>query len=142
MTPLHHRAIGVVGAGFLDDDILVEVIADGIHLSPDMVRLVGKLIPAERLLLVTDSISASGQPDGEYEEGGQRVVVRDGICRLESGNLAGSTLRFDRALAIFHELTGVPLARLIAATSWNQARSLGLEGFGKLAPGSSRIWRC
>jgi len=135
MTPLHHRGIGIVGAGLLDDDVLVEVIADGIHLSPDMLRLVGKLIPAERLLLITDSISASGQPDGDYMEAGQRVVVRDGICRLESGNLAGSTLLFDRALAIFHQTTGVPLERLIAATSWNQARSLGLEGFGKLTPG-------
>ena len=68
-------------------------------------------------------------------EAGQRVFVRKGICRLESGNLAGSTLRFDRALALFHETTGIPLERLIAATSWNQAKSLGLEGFGKIAPG-------
>jgi N-acetylglucosamine-6-phosphate deacetylase len=100
-----------------------------------MLRLIGKLIPAERLLLITDSISASGLPDGEYIEGGQRVFVRGGICRLESGNLAGSTLRFDRALALFHETTGVPLQKLIAATSWNQAKSLGLEGFGKITPG-------
>jgi N-acetylglucosamine-6-phosphate deacetylase len=62
MTPLHHRAIGIVGAGLLDDNVLVEIIADGIHLSADMLRLIGKLIPTERLLLITDSISASGQP--------------------------------------------------------------------------------
>lgn len=135
MTPLHHRAIGIVGAGLLDDDILTEVISDGVHLCPDMLRLIGKLIPGHRLLLITDSISASGRPDGECIEGGQRVIVRDGICRLESGNLAGSTLRFHRALAIFHEVTGLPLAQIIAATSWNQARSLGLEGFGKITPG-------
>jgi N-acetylglucosamine-6-phosphate deacetylase len=135
MTPLHHRAIGIVGAGLLDDDVMVEVIADGIHLCPDMLRLVGKLIPAERLMLITDSISAAGQPDGDYIEAGQRVLVRDGVCRLESGNLAGSTLRFHRALAIFHEITGIPLVSLIATTSWNQARSLGLEGFGKVTPG-------
>ncbi len=135
MSPLHHRAIGIVGAGLLDNDVMVEVIADGIHLCPDMLRLVGKLIPAERLMLITDSISASGQPDGEYMEGGQRVIVRDSVCRLESGNLAGSTLRFDRALAIFHESTGIALSMLIAATSWNQARSLRLEGFGKVTPG-------
>jgi len=135
MTPLHHRAIGIVGAGFLDDDILVELIADGIHLSPDMLRLIGKVIPPERLLLITDSISASGRPDGTYLEGGQPVVVQDGICRLENGALAGSTLLLDRALAGFHDATGLPLSRLLAATSWNQARSLGLEGFGKLEPG-------
>jgi N-acetylglucosamine-6-phosphate deacetylase len=135
MTPLHHRAIGIVGAGLLDDDVLVEVISDGIHLCPEMLRLVGKLIPPDRLMLITDSISASGQPDGESIEGGQRVLVRDGICRLESGNLAGSTLRFDRALAIFHKTTGIPLAKLIGATSWNQAKSLKLEGFGKITPG-------
>jgi N-acetylglucosamine-6-phosphate deacetylase len=135
MTPLHHRAIGIVGAGFLDDDIRVELIADGIHLSPDMLRLVGKVIPPERLLLITDSISASGQPDGTYLEGGQPVVVRDGICRLGNGALAGSTVRMDRALATFRDATGLPLSRLVAATSWNQARSLGLEGFGKIEPG-------
>jgi N-acetylglucosamine-6-phosphate deacetylase len=135
MTPLHHRAIGIVGAGLLDDNVLVEIIADGIHLSADMLRLIGKLIPTERLLLITDSISASGLPDGESFEAGQRVIVRDGICRLESGNLAGSTVRFDRALAIFHQTTGLPLKNLIAATSWNQARSLGLEGFGQITPG-------
>lgn len=135
MTPLHHRSIGIVGAGLLDNDVMVEVISDGIHLCPDMLKLVGKLIPADRLMLITDSISAAGQPDGEYIEGGLKVIVRDGICRLESGNLAGSTLRFDRGLAIFRDATGLPLSQLIAATSWNQARSLGLEGFGKVVPG-------
>lgn len=136
MTPLHHREIGVVGTGLMDDTLMLELICDGIHLSPDMLKLVFKLVPIGRLMLITDSMAASWMGDGEVSLGGLPVVVKNGSARLKSnGTLAGSALRYNEGLRNIAALTGLPLHQLVKATSWNQARSLGLEGFGKLEPG-------
>ncbi|MEM1294005.1 MAG: N-acetylglucosamine-6-phosphate deacetylase [Verrucomicrobiota bacterium] len=135
MTKLHHREIGIVGAGLLDDEIRLEMICDKIHLSPEMIELTFKHKPVHQVMLITDSISASWFPDGEYEEGGQTVLVQDGVCRLQSGALAGSTLRYDRGFKHVAEISGKPLSELIQTTSWNQAQSLGLEKVGKIEPG-------
>jgi N-acetylglucosamine-6-phosphate deacetylase len=136
MTPLHHREIGVVGAGLLEGRLMLELICDFAHLVPEMLLLIFKCVPLERLMLITDSTSASGMPDGETQLGGLPVVVSGGIARLaENGALAGSTLAFNRGLANVAMLTGLPLGELVATTAWNQARSLGLEKVGKLEPG-------
>lgn len=136
MTPLHHREIGVVGAGLLDDSIRIELICDTIHLAPDMLRLVFKVVPIERLLMITDSMAASWIGSGECQLGGLDVVVKDGVARLkEGGALAGSALRYNHGVKNVAEITGLPLHQIVKATSWNQAQSLGLEGFGKLEPG-------
>jgi N-acetylglucosamine-6-phosphate deacetylase len=136
MTPLHHREIGVVGAGLLDDSIRIELICDTIHLAPDMLRLVFKVVPIERLLMITDSMAASWIGSGECQLGGLDVVVRDGVARLkEGGALAGSALLYNEGVKNVAEITGLPLHQIVKATSWNQAQSLGLEGFGKLEPG-------
>lgn len=137
MTRLHHREIGIVGAGLLDREIMIELICDTIHLVPDMIRLVFELKPLEQLMLITDSVSASWLPDGSHVElGGLEVVVQDRACRLKDGTLAGSTLRLNEALRNVHELTGLPLESLIRTTSFNQAQSLGLPDLGKLQNGS------
>ena len=136
MTGLHHREIGVVGAGLLDAALKLEVIADGIHLCPDMLRLIFQLVPINRLMLVTDSIAASWIGDGEVTLGGLPVTVKGGVARLaEGGALAGSVLRYNEGVRNVAEFTGLPLREIVKATSWNQAVSLGLEGFGKLEPG-------
>jgi N-acetylglucosamine-6-phosphate deacetylase len=136
MTPLHHREIGVVGAGMLDDRLMVEVIADGVHLSPDMLRLVFKVIPIHRLMAVTDSIAASWIVDGEVRLGGLDVVVKDRVARLKDGEaLAGSTLLANEALRTLVETTGLPLSELTKVMSWNQACTLGLDGVGRIAAG-------
>ena len=136
MTPLHHREIGLVGAGLLDDEILVEMICDGIHLQPEMVQLAFKVIGPERIMLITDSIAASGMPDHQVTRLGElEVTIRDGVARLASGALAGSTLRLNRALKNVAEFTGLPLPDLIRTTSLNQAESLGLSDLGKIEPG-------
>jgi len=136
MTPLHHREIGVVGTGLLDDDLMVELICDTIHLCPDMLRLIFKRIAIERLMLITDSMAASWIDKGEVMLGGLEVVVENGAARLKDGGaLAGSALRFNHGLKHAVEITGLPLHQVVKATSWNQARSLGLDGFGKLEPG-------
>lgn len=74
-------------------------------------------------------------PDGPGQLGGLPIIVKDGVARLESGNLAGSTLRYAKGLKNVWEITGKPLSELVKATSWNQAQSLGLPGLGKIAPG-------
>ncbi len=136
MTPLHHREIGVVGAGLLDDELMIEVICDTIHLCPDMLKLVFKLVPIERLMMITDSTAASWIGEGEVDLGGLSCIVSGGRAVLkEGGALAGSALLFNEGLRNVARLTGMPLDQLVKATSWNQARSLGLADFGKLEPG-------
>lgn len=136
MTPLHHREIGVVGAGMMDERLMVELITDSIHLSPDMLRLAFTTIPIDRLMMITDSMAASWMGNGETTLGGLAVTVQDGVARLkEGGALAGSALKMNEGFAILVECTGLPLAELAKVTGWNQARSLGLQGFGKIVPG-------
>jgi N-acetylglucosamine-6-phosphate deacetylase len=137
MTPLHHREIGVVGAGLLDDSLMIELICDTIHLCPDMLKTVFKLVPIERLMLITDSMAASWiGGDGETSLGGLAVVVKDGAARLKDGGaLAGSALLFNEGVRNVAKLIPLPLHQLVKATSWNQARSLGLPDLGKLEPG-------
>ncbi len=136
MTPVHHREIGVVGAGLIDDSLMLELICDGIHLCPDMLRLVFKLAPIDRLMMITDSMAASWIGEGEVTLGGLAVLVKDGKAVLkEGGALAGSALLYNEGVRNVAEITGLPLHQIVKATSWNQARSLGLEGFGKIEPG-------
>jgi N-acetylglucosamine-6-phosphate deacetylase len=136
MTPLHHRDIGLVGAGLLDDDIMIEMICDRIHLCPEMIALAFKNKPIEKIALITDAMSASGLENGNYKLGGLPVVVKDGAARLASdGALAGSTLRFNQALKNVYEITGLPLSQLVKTTSLNQATEYSLGNIGKLEPG-------
>jgi N-acetylglucosamine-6-phosphate deacetylase len=135
MTPLHHRDIGLVGGGLFHDDVFIELICDKLHVSADMIRLAFKIKGAEHILLITDAMRAAGLNDGDYDIGGLPVTVSGGAARLKSnGALAGSTLLFNQALKNVYEVTGLPLKELIKTTSWNQARSLGLPGIGKIEP--------
>ena len=135
MSPQHHREIGLVGAGMLDQDILIEVICDKIHLCADMLKLTFQNKDISQMVMVTDSLACSWMPDGPGQLGGLPIIVKGGVARLESGNLAGSTLRYAKGLRNVQELTGKPLSELVKATSYNQARSLGLHDLGKIEPG-------
>ena len=136
MIGLHHREIGLVGAGFLDEDIMVEIICDKIHVCPEMIRLVLRGIGPERLMLITDSMAASGLADKATSSlGGLEVFVRDGAARLASGVLAGSILKMNEAFRNLAALSELPLVDLVQTTAWNQAKSLGLPQLGKIAPG-------
>ena len=136
MLPLHHREIGLVGTGLMDDEIMVETICDKVHLGEDMIRLIFKIKPIEKICVITDSMLASGLPDGEFNLGGLEVVLKDNIVRLKSnGALAGGTTPYWQALKNIYELTGLPLKELIKTTGYNQARELGLEDTGKIEPG-------
>lgn len=136
MTKLHHREIGLVGGGLLDEDIKLEMICDKIHLCPDMIRLVFKSREIEKIMLVTDTMCAAWLDDGDYDLGGLEVKVENGAARLKSNDaLAGSTLKYYNALKNVYEITGLPLTELIKTTSLNQARSLGCDDLGKIEAG-------
>jgi len=135
MTKLHHREIGLVGAGLYDDNTYVEMICDKIHLCPDMIRLAFKCKPIDKIILITDAMEATGLADGNYQLGGLAVIVADGAARLASnGALAGSTLQFNNAFKNVLEETKLPATEVVKATSWNQARELGIDNMGKLEP--------
>jgi N-acetylglucosamine-6-phosphate deacetylase len=136
MTRLHHREIGLVGAGFYEDSVNIEMICDKIHICPDMIKLAFKIKPIETILLITDAMEATGLPDGDYQLGGLAVVVSEGAARLTSnGALAGSTLQMNTGLKNILEVTGKALPEVIQTTAWNQARDLGLKNLGKLEAG-------
>lgn len=90
MKPIHHRMPGLVGAAF-DTDMYVQVICDGIHIHPSVIRMLYKMFGADRMVLISDSIRATGLCDGEYDLGGIMMTVKDGIARTKDGALAGST---------------------------------------------------
>ena len=137
MTGLHHREIGLVGAGMLEERVMCEIICDGHHLCPEMVRLAWKTIGPRRLMLVTDSNAASHlEGDREMDMGGIRVVVRDGAARKAGTHiLAGSVLRMNEGLRNLARWTGEPMERLLRTTALNQAESLGLGRFGRIEVG-------
>jgi len=136
MRELSHREPGIAGA-VLSEPIAVELIADGVHVHPAMVRLVAAAKGPDLLILVTDAIAAADMPDGVYELGTLRVVVRDGICRGTEGQLAGSTLTMDVALRNLQRWTSWPLADCLRTVTSNPARMLGLQSTkGTLHPGA------
>ena len=136
MQPLHHREIGLVGAGLMDDDVRFEMICDKLHLGADMIKLIFKIKPIESISVITDSVLTSGLPNGEYNIGGLDVVLTDGVCRLKSnGALAGGTTPYWQMFKNLYKLTKLPLKELIKTTGYNQARELGLENNGKIEPG-------
>jgi N-acetylglucosamine-6-phosphate deacetylase len=134
MPPLLHRHPGLVGAA-LESGITCELINDGRHVHPAIVRLVFDLIEAPAL--VTDAIDATGFGDGRFDLGGQEVIVTDGEARLAAtGSLAGSTLTMDMALRNAVKTSGLSIERASVAASLIPARALGVDGeLGSIATG-------
>ena len=137
MSPLHHRDIGLVGAGLLHPDVRLELICDKVHVSVPMIQLVFERKPIESILLITDSMRASHLPDGPSSIGGLDVIVKNGEARLaKDGALAGSMLRMNHALRNVIEVTGRKIEDVIQTTSWNQAIELGWgKKLGKVEKG-------
>ncbi len=134
LRSLHHREVAITGAGFLHDFYL-ELITDGIHVSKEMVQLIYTIKGCDRIILITDSISATGLDDGEYELGGLRVFVKNGIAKLEDGTLAGSTLKFIDGVKNFRKFTKCDLKCLAKVSSYNAAVHMGLENKGRISKG-------
>jgi N-acetylglucosamine-6-phosphate deacetylase len=137
MPPLHHREPGPAGAALAAPRVTAELIADGVHVHPAMLRVVHAAKGTERVALITDAIQAAGLPDGDYVLGEQPIVVRDGVARNPAGSLAGSTLTMDRAVQVCVREAGIPLIDALAMASATPAALLGIGGVaGRIAPGA------
>jgi N-acetylglucosamine-6-phosphate deacetylase len=135
MRPLDHREPGILGTALTCDSLYAEMICDGIHTAPEMVKLWWRAKGPERAILVTDAMSAAGMPDGEYMLGGFAVQVAGGRA-MAGGVLAGSVLTLDRALKNFMEFTGAPLEQALRLLTVNPASMTGLsDQVGSVAVG-------
>ena len=121
MNGIHHRAPGPIPAA-IETGVMIELIADGIHVEEAAARL----LPEDKLILITDAMAATGMPDGEYKLGSMSAHVKDGVARTDSGSLAGSTLRLKEAVANYSAWINSKEKALIAASK-NPAKTYGIE---------------
>jgi N-acetylglucosamine-6-phosphate deacetylase len=136
MRPLHHREPGVLGAVLEREEVSCEVIADGHHVHPAVMRLLHRVKGATRTALVTDAIAASGLPNGDHSLGTTPIRVEDGQARTSAGSLAGSVLTMDAAVRHAHEWLGIPLGEAVAMATTTPAGVIGLSGRkGRIAAG-------
>jgi len=141
MRRLDHREPGIAGAVLDERELYAELICDGIHVAPEFVRLWWQAKGEAHAILVTDGISATGEPDGDYLLGGLEVTVTNRRCLLKSDlaagkqTLAGSVLTMDRAVANLQVFTGAGLLAAVHAASRNPARMLGMDALGEIAVG-------
>ena len=127
-TAFEHRNPGLSGAAWVNDELSTESIVDGIHSHPASIKIAYKQKGNKRFFLITDAMRAKGMPDGEYDLGGQNVIVKGSEARLTSGALAGSILKMNEGLKNLIEFTGASLDDLWRVTSLNQAIALKIEG--------------
>ncbi|HOJ00961.1 MAG TPA: N-acetylglucosamine-6-phosphate deacetylase [Anaerolineaceae bacterium] len=131
MQGLHHREPGTVGGVLTDERIFAQIIADGVHLHPAIVKLVLACKGVNRTILISDAMRATGLSDGKYDLGGQEVTVIDGTARIANGSLAGSTLTLDAAVRNVMQFTGadfphvLPAATRVPAEAMHFARKNG-----------------
>ena len=126
MTPLHHRDGGAVCAAF-EGDAYTELIGDGFHISPEMVRLTYRLKGVDRLTLISDSIQAAGCPDGDYASLSDPYYVKDGRAyTYSSGAVAGSTSHLGECLNNLIDFCGIPLSEAIISATATPAKQVGV----------------
>src|SRR5499427_6892552 len=136
MRPLDHRNPGIIGEVLSDDTITADIIVDGIHVSPEVVKLFLQAKGPERAVLITDAMSATGMPDGQYQLGPIQVEVKNGRCTA-NGSLAGSVLTMDRAVRNVTKFSHWTLREAVRAATLNPAQAVGLSTkYGTLAPGA------
>jgi len=136
MRPLDHRDPGIIAEVLTDRRMTADIIVDGIHVAPAVVKLFLQAKGEERAVLITDAISATGMPDGPYQLGPIQVDVKDGKCTAD-GKLAGSVLTMDRAIRNVTEFAGWSLQNAVRAATLNPARVVGVDQqHGFLAPGA------
>ncbi len=127
MKAIHHREVGTVGSTFLFDELNAEIICDGIHVSSPAIRLLYKNKPHNKFTLITDAMRAKHMPDGDYELGGQPVIVKNGEARLHDGTLAGSVLKMNLAVKNVMKFLNLPLEEVVKYATINPACNLGVD---------------
>lgn len=134
MPPLHHREPGPVLALLRDPRVTVELIAEGVHLHPDVVRAVIEAAGAQRVAMITDAIAAAGRADGAFRLGAVHIDVMAGVARVRgTSTIAGSTATMDQLFRAAHAAAG--LAAAVQMTSATPAQALGLARVGSLSTG-------
>ena len=134
MRVLDHREPGILGVVLDNQNLFAELICDGVHVAPEIVRLWLKAKGPDRGILITDSMAAAGMPDGDYTLGGMPVTVAGGVC-LADGVLAGSVLTLDSAVAKLMTMTGADLATAVRLASANPAQMAGFDDVGEVRAG-------
>jgi N-acetylglucosamine-6-phosphate deacetylase len=126
MTPLHHRSPGAVGWGLIHDEVTCDLIADGVHLDPLVIKLILRAKTAKRISLISDAIAATGLGDGEYQVWGEQILVKEGRTQNPRGSIAGSVITMLDAVRMMLSL-GVPQIDVARMASANPARLLQIE---------------
>jgi N-acetylglucosamine-6-phosphate deacetylase len=126
MAPLHHRRPGPIGWGLARDDVTCDIIADGVHLDPFVLRLLLKAKSSDRLALISDAIAATGLGDGDYQIWGETISVSAGRTRNARGSIAGSVITMLDAVRMIMNL-GVGETEVARMAATNPARLLGLS---------------
>ena len=135
MSPLHHRSPGPVAWGLSRDDVTFDIVADGIHLDPFMLRLLVKIKGPKAISLISDAIAAAGKGDGNYQIWGETISVKNGRTANASGSIAGSVISMLDAVRVMHSV-GVSWVDIASMASTNPARLLGLDlECGSIEPG-------
>ena len=127
MEPFLHREPGIVGAAFDNPDVFVELICDGVHVHPSVVRAMFSMFGGNRICMISDSLSATGMEDGKYTLGGQNIIKEGKIATLESGTIAGSVCNLYECLKIAVKDMKIPLEEAILACTKTPAKSLNVD---------------
>jgi len=137
MPPYSHRAPGVIGAACDNEQVMVELICDGIHSHPSTVRTTFKMFGDDRIVLISDSMEACGLEDGQYSLGGQEVTVKGNLAILtELGNIAGSVTNLMNCMRKAVKEMGIPLESAVKCATANPAKAIGIfDKYGSLIPG-------
>ena len=136
MPSFSHRAPGVIGAACDNEHVRVELIADGIHIHPAVVRTTFKMFGSNRVVLISDSMMATGLTDGDYSLGGQAVKVVGQLATLADGTIAGSATNLMGCVRSAVKNMGIPLGTAIKAAAVNSAKAIGIyDNYGSITPG-------
>ena len=134
MPPIHHRNPGVIGAAAENKDVQAELICDGQHVHESAVRMAFRLFPG-RIVLVSDALRCCGMPDGDYELGGQKIILQDGVAKLSDGTIAGSVTNLYTCMQNAVKF-GISKEEAILSATLNPAKAIGTESqIGSIAPG-------
>ena len=135
MPPFSHRAPGPIGAAADDTQCNAELICDGIHVHPAAVRTAFKIFGDHRIILISDSMRATGLADGQYDLGGQNVIVNGNLAVLEDGTIAGSVTNLMDCVRTAVKSMGIPLASAIKCAAVNPAKAVSIyQDYGSIAP--------
>lgn len=137
MNPLTHRAPGVIGAASENENVFAELICDGVHIHPSAIRAAFKMFGDDRIILISDSMMATGKPDGQYTLGGLDVTVKGSHATLtEGGALAGSVTNLMDCMRFVVKTVGIPLESAVKCAAVNPAKSVGIfDDYGSITEG-------